>query len=673
MYYQQPLPKHGGRMKARLLILLLIILISLPIIYSDQDEIFEGIMVFGNATSGIISGAHTVDTNATTACGADEFLDGDGDCVGVSTIDSNLTLGGTVHGTLNITRNLTLGEGLGSQILAVDGSNFYPSYSFMKDPDTGFTLGAAKIFLVVDKSLPLIAQANGLLIGISGTKGITSFRRNLDDNTGIYFPISDDVLAFSSGGFAFLMMNESSTVPDELVINEESDVINTRIEGNNLEYLFFTNASTDTIGINESDPLQLLSIVGSTNISGDLFLDELVNCDTIDSDASGLLSCGSDAAGGDISNASIEDEYFKLDGSNNPITGNVSLLNNSRFYLTEYNDTYIVFNGTNNSLQFYVHGLLEAIMGQSVVFPRTTTFQENLVVVGNFTGTIGNISDGNLDVDQGNVTAIFIIGNGSLLTDVCLSNGTNCNVTTDDLAAVSDTNATTECGAGLYLDGSGSCIDINATIDDKISTIVTTVTPNWINVSTGTLDSGNISDVQVIDDSQTFNVSEVTGTPGFVIYANFTGVEDITDIIIHHIYTGSAGHTVDIELYDYNSGLYDDFGDLSEGSDFLLETFAVASDTDYISGTNSALRINHGSAGNVNHDQIIDYIALQNDPGGISITDHGQLGGLSDNDHSQYLLTSGGTMTGNLTVLIDYNVTIGTTTLSNNGTHFIIS
>lgn len=142
-----------------------------------------------------------------------------------------------------------------------------------------------------------------------------------------------------------------------------------------------------------------------------------------------------DTTGGEISNESLDATYLRLDTTNSPLTGNLSLLNDSKFYFNEFNDSYLYFNGTNNSVQMVVHGLLETTWGQSVIFPRATTFLSDVIVEGSFTGDVGNISDGNLDVDQGNVTAIFVIANGSLLTDVCLSNGTNCNITTDDLTA----------------------------------------------------------------------------------------------------------------------------------------------------------------------------------------------------------------------------------------------
>lgn len=187
------------------------------------------------------------------------------------------------------------------------------------------------------------------------------------------------------------------------------------------------------------------------------------------------------------------------------------------------------------------------------------------------------------------------------------------------------------------------------------TTILNSVTYLPFNISTfkGTLDHGNISSVQTVNDGHVYNVSEVSGTPAISVRANFTGVDEFNTIILRVYYAGGSGHTIDVELYDYVSNQYDHIGSFSDQSDYEYVTVDIPVDEEYkTSGGNVSLLLHHEDNGNPNHDLSIDFISLKFEVSGITLTDHGALSGLGDDDHQQYLNRDGSRpMTGNLTII----------------------
>jgi len=75
---------------------------------------------------------------------------------------------------------------------------------------------------------------------------------------------------------------------------------------------------------------------------GNFYLYPLINCDTLDTDAAGLLSCGTDAEG--VASLSSADNYISVNDS----TGSVQInFNDSKLEVTYYNATSInVVTGT---------------------------------------------------------------------------------------------------------------------------------------------------------------------------------------------------------------------------------------------------------------------------------------------------------------------------------------
>lgn len=181
----------------------------------------------------------------------------------------------------------------------------------------------------------------------------------------------------------------------------------------------------------------------------------------------------------------------------------------------------------------------------------------------------------------------------------------------DDFCVDVDTNASTICTDGEYHDGGGPCINFNDTVDDITKTINNI--PINVNVTTGTLDAGNISSIQTAKDGSSLNISEVSGADPIVVIINFTGVVDITSILMRVWYSnGVSTHTIAIGLYDYNDKVYEEeYGDIEVMPDFAFITRNVFDATDHLTADgNASLRLRHVQNGNTAHDLYIDYVEL---------------------------------------------------------------
>jgi hypothetical protein len=177
-------------------------------------------------------------------------------------------------------------------------------------------------------------------------------------------------------------------------------------------------------------------------------------------------------------------------------------------------------------------------------------------------------------------------------------------------------------------------------IDDLV--IPVDYVPDSVTVSTGTQDSGNVASLQTLDDADALEVSEVVGSPGFMIEIDYVSItETPTRLDLHVYYDGSLAHTVNVEIYDQVGLGWDVLGTIPNGgSDFGYLTYDIINGSKYVTGGGVVnTRINHSSNGNITHNIFIDYAAIRKIPtgGGGGVTDHGQLAGLLDDDHTQYL------------------------------------
>lgn len=141
--------------------------------------------------------------------------------------------------------------------------------------------------------------------------------------------------------------------------------------------------------------------------------------------------------------------------------------------------------------------------------------------------------------------------------------------------------------------------------------------PDDISVVVGTLDDGNIASVQGFDDGDTYNVSEVVGTPGYDIQFNFTGLTDTytnVNCSFYLWYSGGAGDTVEMQTWNYTGSAWITCGTITEGADFGWFNFSrLGAGPDIIDGGILMGRILHTSSGKIAHDIYIDYIELNLD------------------------------------------------------------
>ena len=132
----------------------------------------------------------------------------------------------------------------------------------------------------------------------------------------------------------------------------------------------------------------------------------------------------------------------------------------------------------------------------------------------------------------------------------------------------------------------------------------------------GTLDSGDLNSTLDID-GDSYTVSEVVGAPGFLISFNWTAVDldaHCLWIVINALYDGNLAHDVDIELYNHTALAWVDIGHILDGVAlewFNVSVYGLRIPLDFLNGAGDVWgRLNHVSAGNINHDLFIEYLKL---------------------------------------------------------------
>jgi len=187
-----------------------------------------------------------------------------------------------------------------------------PGLAFRSDANMGFFregtervrlgLGDGTFFYEFDNS------ALKLHNDATGSQTATALHRGSDTNTGIFG--GEDLWQVSAGGLEFIRLEESGN--DIFVINDDSGNMDFRIESNNNEHILFIDGGNDKVGIGNSIPNATLHISGSLNASGNISFTQLLSCDTINTDATGLLTCGNDADSGAGSKATTAQHFDNL-------------------------------------------------------------------------------------------------------------------------------------------------------------------------------------------------------------------------------------------------------------------------------------------------------------------------------------------------------------------------
>lgn len=134
----------------------------------------------------------------------------------------------------------------------------------------------------------------------------------------------------------------------------------------------------------------------------------------------------------------------------------------------------------------------------------------------------------------------------------------------------------------------------------------------------GTYNFGTLTDVTIYGDYNTvaqtgyYSVNDAATTPAFVVYAGWNNVTTFNRATLNINYTTASGHTVDIDLYNYQTSAWDTFGVYSGSGNWQQFALGLIDHQPYVSNTGTvALRIYHVSTGNTAHRTWIDYLALE--------------------------------------------------------------
>lgn len=156
----------------------------------------------------------------------------------------------------------------------------------------------------------------------------------------------------------------------------------------------------------------------------------------------------------------------------------------------------------------------------------------------------------------------------------------------------------------------------------------------------GTTESGNVNSADEHDISY-WQLNEVAGIPGFDVKLVYDSVDRTpTQIWFSGYYNGSASHTVELQLYNYEDAVWEVYTTIPTSTTTNWYTINIADPLEHVRNDSAQVRFYHSSNGNITHDMFIDYCVLVRAGSGGS-SDHGALTGLTDDDHLQYPLLDG--------------------------------
>jgi len=133
------------------------------------------------------------------------------------------------------------------------------------------------------------------------------------------------------------------------------------------------------------------------------------------------------------------------------------------------------------------------------------------------------------------------------------------------------------------------------------------ITPSEIATNIGTLDDGNLVSVSFLD-GDTYDVSELTGSPAFQIDMNFTTTTPAEQVTIHAEYDGNLGHVVNVDIFNFTGSTWDTLGQIPDNGGIIEYNFTITGTlSDYLSTNITCIRIEHVTSGSTQHDIYIDW------------------------------------------------------------------
>ena len=143
------------------------------------------------------------------------------------------------------------------------------------------------------------------------------------------------------------------------------------------------------------------------------------------------------------------------------------------------------------------------------------------------------------------------------------------------------------------------------------------IEPSSIIIIEGTYNNGDLDSMITEYDNDYYDVSETTGVPALDIRINFTDVTVPFYFAIMrawHTGTGGSGHEAYLQLWNYTSSSWDNYNRFYDSFRFWEETSLIPNYQHYVSEELIQSRIIIEATGNVNHDFLIDYIYLSEEP-----------------------------------------------------------
>lgn len=121
--------------------------------------------------------------------------------------------------------------------------------------------------------------------------------------------------------------------------------------------------------------------------------------------------------------------------------------------------------------------------------------------------------------------------------------------------------------------------------------------------------SDSISDIQAINDGNTYTVVETGGTPGFDIHIVFKNILRFSGIT-HKAYYDPGSHYIEEHLWNYDTGQFDVFTTIENTQGFNTRFIEIEECPCFIRNGEVIFAFDHIPGGNGAHRFHIDYVAL---------------------------------------------------------------
>jgi hypothetical protein len=150
-------------------------------------------------------------------------------------------------------------------LLAVDGGSVSIFYDDVKRFETS-GIGATVSGQLDSTTLNVTGVSTfGDSLDVEGQLYVESNIRHIGD-TDTYIEFTDDQIRLIAGGKPLIHAEEATI--DTVIINDGSNDLDFRVEGQNDEYQIFSDGSADKVGIGSSAPGAKLDVGGTLNVSG---------------------------------------------------------------------------------------------------------------------------------------------------------------------------------------------------------------------------------------------------------------------------------------------------------------------------------------------------------------------------------------------------------------------